>query len=271
MCPPGIASFVGVSPPRQAPLRQAAVVRKLAAALTILVLCCGCLEEPATTVTPAARTQPSTAPSSSEPSVKPTRLAARPAPALLVAAAHGDGDSWKDTTGKEYRLGLINTPEYDECYGSAATAARKRMVANGFRASVYATDTYGRLVSVVTTADGTNLNVWLARHGYADDRYLNEFRHENTGLAAQLDAAFAAAKAERLGLWSSCVGPAPQSVATTAAPSRGGCDPSYPTVCIPPPPPDLDCGDISYRRFAVRQPDPHRFDADHDGIGCESG
>ncbi len=49
------------------------------------------------------------------------------------------------------------------------------------------------------------------------------------------------------------------------------CDPSYPDVCIPPPPPDLDCGDISFRRFRVLPPDPHRFDADHDGIGCESG
>lgn len=47
------------------------------------------------------------------------------------------------------------------------------------------------------------------------------------------------------------------------------CDPSYPTVCIPPPPPDLDCGEISYRRFQVVGADPHRFDGDHDGIGCE--
>jgi hypothetical protein len=49
-----------------------------------------------------------------------------------------------------------------------------------------------------------------------------------------------------------------------------GCDPAYPTVCIPPPPPDLDCGDIPYRNFKVLPPDPHRFDGDHDGIGCET-
>lgn len=48
-----------------------------------------------------------------------------------------------------------------------------------------------------------------------------------------------------------------------------GCDPSYPGVCIPPAPPDLDCGDIAPRRFAVLPPDPHRFDGDLDGIGCE--
>jgi micrococcal nuclease len=51
----------------------------------------------------------------------------------------------------------------------------------------------------------------------------------------------------------------------------GGCDPSYPGVCIPPYPPDLDCGEIEYHRFDVRQPDPHGFDRDEDGIGCESG
>ncbi len=49
------------------------------------------------------------------------------------------------------------------------------------------------------------------------------------------------------------------------------CDPSYPDVCIPPYPPDLDCGDISYRNFYVSRADPHGFDADNDGIGCESG
>ncbi len=47
------------------------------------------------------------------------------------------------------------------------------------------------------------------------------------------------------------------------------CDPSYPTVCIPPPPPDLDCTDITVRSFKVLQPDPHGFDPDHNGMGCE--
>lgn len=59
--------------------------------------------------------------------------------------------------------------------------------------------------------------------------------------------------------------------APAPAPSRGNCDASYPTVCIPPAPPDLDCGDIGYRRFQVLPPDPHRFDGDYDGVGCESG
>jgi micrococcal nuclease len=41
-------------------------------------------------------------------------------------------------------------------------------------------------------------------------------------------------------------------------------------VCIPPAPPDLDCPQIPFKNFTVIPPDPHRFDADHDGIGCES-
>jgi endonuclease YncB( thermonuclease family) len=52
-------------------------------------------------------------------------------------------------------------------------------------------------------------------------------------------------------------------------PPPGNCDPSYPDFCIPPPPPDLDCGDIR-QEFAVIGADPHRFDDDDDGRGCES-
>jgi micrococcal nuclease len=50
------------------------------------------------------------------------------------------------------------------------------------------------------------------------------------------------------------------------------CDPAYPDedTCIPSPPPDLDCGDIDHKDFTVEEPDPHRFDRDNDGIGCES-
>ena len=46
------------------------------------------------------------------------------------------------------------------------------------------------------------------------------------------------------------------------------CDPSYPDACIPPPPPDLDCDDVSFRNFAVTRGDPHGFDDDGDGRGC---
>ncbi|HZG67191.1 MAG TPA: hypothetical protein VEZ12_10635 [Herpetosiphonaceae bacterium] len=64
----------------------------------------------------------------------------------------------------------------------------------------------------------------------------------------------------------------PQPQPTPTSRPAASCDPAYPTVCIPSPPPDLNCGDIPHRRFVVRPPDPHNFDGnDNDGIGCESG
>jgi hypothetical protein len=67
--------------------------------------------------------------------------------------------------------------------------------------------------------------------------------------------------------------PPPPPPTPAPAPAVGNCAPSYPDFCIPPPPPDLDCKDIPRRGFRViynvPDPDPHRFDGDHDGIGCE--
>jgi hypothetical protein len=60
------------------------------------------------------------------------------------------------------------------------------------------------------------------------------------------------------------------SLALSRSGSRSGnCDPSYPDVCIPSPPPYLHCRDIPYRNFRVLPPDPHGFDGNHNGIGCE--
>jgi hypothetical protein len=62
--------------------------------------------------------------------------------------------------------------------------------------------------------------------------------------------------------------PRPLLIEPTA--NNANCSPAYPGVCIPPRPPDLDCGDIPYKRFTVLSPDPHGFDRDNDGVGCES-
>lgn len=58
--------------------------------------------------------------------------------------------------------------------------------------------------------------------------------------------------------------------ATVPTFAQGACDPSYPDVCIAPPLPDLDCSDIPYDDFRVTGTDPHGFDRDKDGIGCET-
>ena len=63
--------------------------------------------------------------------------------------------------------------------------------------------------------------------------------------------------------------PSPSSQGIVETPSKN-CDPSYPDFCIPPPPPDLNCASMPQKRFTVTGSDPHGFDRDGDGIGCES-
>jgi micrococcal nuclease len=58
--------------------------------------------------------------------------------------------------------------------------------------------------------------------------------------------------------------------ATTTTVVQANCHSSYPDFCIPPPPPDLDCGDIGAKNFTVLATDPHGFDGNNDGLGCES-
>jgi hypothetical protein len=47
------------------------------------------------------------------------------------------------------------------------------------------------------------------------------------------------------------------------------CDPSYSGACVPPFPPDVNCPDVNGTNFQVNGTDPHRLDADNDGIACE--
>jgi PASTA domain len=62
---------------------------------------------------------------------------------------------------------------------------------------------------------------------------------------------------------------APPTTEPAPAP-QSDCDPAYPSDCLPPPPPDLDCADIGHRvEVEHRYGDPHRLDADGDGVGCD--
>jgi hypothetical protein len=62
---------------------------------------------------------------------------------------------------------------------------------------------------------------------------------------------------------------APQNVRAQVQFHGAACDPSYPNVCIPSPPPVLDCSQIRHRNFRVFGADPHGLDADRDGVACE--
>ncbi len=119
---------------------------------------------------------------------------------------------------------------------------------------------YGRLLAYVYV-DSTDFTAELVKKGYARVYEEGECRKEAEYLSYQQQA-----MQSNAGLWV-CRGATPS---TTTTSTEAECDPSYPDVCIPPPPPDLDCKDVPYRNFRVLDPDPHHFDGDKDGIGCES-
>ena len=62
------------------------------------------------------------------------------------------------------------------------------------------------------------------------------------------------------------------SLTNSSLPNNGTepCDAAYPDVCIASPPPDLDCPGVPDKGFTVLAPDPHGFDGDGDGVGCEN-
>ena len=130
------------------------------------------------------------------------------------------------------------------------------------------------------------VNEAIARAGYGS---LSTFPPD-VEYVDQVREAAAFARQHGYGLWSACqtdaegdtnelAGQPPPTavpvppVQDAPAPTGGECDPSYPGVCIPPiaVSGDLDCGQIAFRRFEVIPPDPHGFDGDSDGVGCESG
>jgi micrococcal nuclease len=201
-----------------------------------------------------------------------------------------DGDTIVLTSGAHVRLLQIDTPEPGtaECYSRAAGRDLRRMLPAGAVVRLEAdpsldrVDRYGRLLRYVHHA-GRNLNLALVRDGSATVWF---FEGEQGRYASSLLTAARAARRLHRGLWGACPGAIwdPDGPATTgpgsapaaaAQPRRavGGpaakCDPSYPTVCIPPPPPDLDCAEMHAHGFRVLQPDPHHFDGDRNGIGCE--
>jgi micrococcal nuclease len=65
----------------------------------------------------------------------------------------------------------------------------------------------------------------------------------------------------------------PAPVSAAPVPVAGECDPSYPDLCIPPAPPYLNCDHVyglGMSHITVYAPDPHDFDNDSDGVGCEN-
>jgi|RhiMetdeSRZDD1v2_1073273.scaffolds.fasta_scaffold773383_2 micrococcal nuclease len=174
-----------------------------------------------------------------------------------------DGDTVEvDFRGRTLTVRLIgiDTPESVapeqpvQCFAlraSAYTTGRLEGARVRLQFDLERIDPFGRTLAYVWLGDEL-FNETLVREGYAfvttyppNVRYVDRFR------AAQREA-----RSARRGVWDRCV-------------QQGTCDVAYPDACIPPPPPDLECSDIDERRFAVLPPDPHNFDGDHNGIGCE--
>ena len=187
-----------------------------------------------------------------------------------------DGDTidvtiWDET--RRVRLLLVNTPEVRpaECYGSEASEYVTSLLPEGsevrLERDVTDTDAFGRLLRYVYLEDGRMLNELLLEGGYAtvfDSRDMEQ--HEQRLLDAEARAREAGA-----GLWTACETEADEDDTDAGATSsEDGCDDAYPDVCIPPPPPNLNCGDIEYRDIRVLPPDPHGLDRDGDGVGCRS-
>jgi micrococcal nuclease len=198
-----------------------------------------------------------------------------------------DGDTIvvKLKSGKRERVRLIgiDTPELNpaECFGREAKVRAQRL-AQGKRvrllgdATQDTRDRYRRLLAYVVLPQRIDLGRRLIAGGFGKV-YVYDRPFARLG---SYRAAESSARSSGRGLWRACSTPPPPPPPPPPGPPPPppppgqNCHASYPTVCIPPPPPDLDCGQIPHRNFVVRwdvpDPDPHRFDGDRDGTGCET-
>ena len=173
-----------------------------------------------------------------------------------------DGDTIY-VEGYKVRLSLTNTPEKNEDGFSKATEFTKRLCPVGSVITIdqddkQQYDKYGRILGKVYCGD-KSLNSELLYNGHANilTQYCSSSEFSNELWA------------QKYGCGSALEPKQTQSTSKTKQ-STEKCDPSYPDICIPPYPPDLDCKDVPYKKFRVLPPDPHRFDGDKDGVGCES-
>ena len=247
---------------------------------------------PATTLTeqaaPTAADPSTVVPTPSPPPSIPVAPAPIPPPApppapqpdvwVVVDVIDGDTvDARRDGVLERVRVVGLDTPEQGQCgFEEAARALtflaldRQVLLTPGARD---ARDRYDRLLAYVDVvedaASGATLDAGLSliTDGYGIARYDSR---DGYGAHAR-EAEYVAADAASPPRIDCGAAPAPLVVPAPPGPVAAGCDAAYPGVCIPPAPPDLDCGDVPHRSFAVLAPDPHRFDADGDGRGCTSG
>lgn len=197
--------------------------------------------------------------------------------ALVVGVIDGDTIDVA-IEGQVFRVRYIgmDAPESGASFSGEATGMNRDLVAGEqvlLVKDVSEVDQYNRLLRYVFV-NNKFVNYELVKSGFAQIlTYPPDVACQDTFLAAQQEAV-----QQQVGLWKPTptvdipptLIPTSAPIQPTQVPQQSNCHPSYPTVCIPPPPPDLDCKDVPYARFTVVGSDPHRFDGDNDGIGCES-
>jgi micrococcal nuclease len=229
-------------------------------------------------------------------------------PAALISVS--DGDTIRVDVGGQVetvRLILIDTPETrdpnnpPECYGAEARAFLEGLLPRGsalyLETDVSERDRFGRLLRYVWLDRGGEVylvNEAMVRSGYAaQSTFPPDVTYEE-----RIQEAARFAREHGYGLWSDCktdaegdtnelggieAEPAPgekpprtsvpkQTEVANSAGGVAGCDPAYPDLCTPPPPPDLDCSfvyDQGLDHITVLPPDPHNLDGNHDGVACE--
>jgi micrococcal nuclease len=200
----------------------------------------------------------------------------------MTVVSVGDGDTLRVRNQQSQtvtiRLGCIDAPELKQNpWGQQSKARLQQLLPVGQAVQVRSIerDKYKRLVAEIFV-NNRSVNLRMVQEGQAVvyRQYLKGCdRTKDQFLQAEANA-----KSQKLGFWNQSQSVMPWDFrrgkkttqgTTTRSSQVQQCDPSYPDFCIPPNSPDLDCRDISYRRFRVNQPDPHGFDRDRDGIGCE--
>lgn len=202
-------------------------------------------------------------------------------PSMIVVSV-GDGDTLRvrNQQGQPItiRLGCVDAPELKQnLWGQQSKTRLQQLLPVGQLVQVrqIERDKYKRQVAEIFV-NNRSINLTMVQEGQAVvyRQYLQGCaKTKDQFLQAETDA-----KSKKLGFWNQSQpvmpwdfrrGQKPTLGTTVRSPQVQQCDLSYPDICIPPNSADLDCPDIRYRRFKVIPPDPHGFDRDGDGVGCE--
>ena len=106
-----------------------------------------------------------------------------------------DGDTVHTKDGVKIRLHGIDTPERDQPYGKQATRQLDRLIGSKVYVVEKDVDRYGRLIGVIYTPEGVNVNLEMVCGGHA--WWYSRYARSDRDLADCQDEA----KEAGLGLW----------------------------------------------------------------------